>query len=106
MILSPICLLSVSLIQKVSPFQWQVMRSPNGTINSDPERFPGGMKALADYIHSKGLKFGVYSAQHEFTCQRRPGSWMHEAVDVESYCDWGVDCARQQHPSSRPKFLP
>ena len=74
---------------------WQVMRSPNGTINSDPERFPGGMKALADYIHSKGLKFGVYSAQHEFTCQRRPGSWMHEAVDVESYCDWGVDCARQ-----------
>ena len=38
---------------------WQVMRSPNGSINSDPERFPGGMKALADYIHSKGLKFGV-----------------------------------------------
>lgn len=38
---------------------WQVMRSPNGTINSDPERFPGGMKALADYIHSRGLKFGV-----------------------------------------------
>ena len=40
------------------------------------------MKALADYIHSKGLKFGVYSAQHEFTCQRRPGSWEHEDVDV------------------------
>ena len=42
-------------------------------------------------MHSKGLKFGVYSAQHEFTCQRRPGSWEHEALDVRSYCDWGVD---------------
>ena len=40
---------------------WQVQRSPNGTINSDPSRFPGGMKALADYIHSKGLKFGPSS---------------------------------------------
>ena len=39
----------------------------NGTINADPTRFPGGIEALATYIHSKGLKFGVYSAQHEFT---------------------------------------
>lgn len=49
------------------------------------------MKALAGYIHSKGLKFGVYSARNEFTCQRRPGSWEHEAIDVQSYCEWGVD---------------
>jgi hypothetical protein len=67
----------------------QVQRSPNGTINADPARFPGGMKALADYIHGIGLKFGVYTAQHSFTCQRRPGSYMHEEIDVESYCDWG-----------------
>jgi len=70
---------------------WQVERSPNGTINADPARFPGGMKSLADYIHTKGLKFGVYTAQREFTCQRRPGSWEHEAIDVASYCEWGVD---------------
>jgi hypothetical protein len=39
---------------------WQVQRNVNGSINSDPSRFPGGMKSLADYIHSRGLKFGVY----------------------------------------------
>ena len=63
----------------------------NGTINADPTRFPGGIKALADYVHSRGLKFGVYTAQHAQTCQDRPGSYMHEAIDVESYCNWGVD---------------
>ena len=70
---------------------WQVERSPNGSINADPARFPGGIKSLADYVHSLGLKFGVYTAQREQTCQRRPGSWEHEAIDVQSYCDWGVD---------------
>eukprot|EP00039_Didymoeca_costata_P005551 m.82420 g.82420 ORF g.82420 m.82420 type:complete len:933 (+) comp12870_c0_seq3:75-2873(+) len=70
---------------------WQVQRSPNGSINYDPARFPGGMKALADYVHKLGLKFGVYTAQRELTCQRRPGSWEHEEIDVQSYCDWGVD---------------
>ena len=38
---------------------WQVERSPNGSINADPARFPGGMKALADYVHKRGLKFGL-----------------------------------------------
>lgn len=70
---------------------WQVARDPDGTINADPARFPGGIKALADYVHSKGLKFGLYSAQREFTCQSRPGSWKHEAQDVATYCNWGVD---------------
>lgn len=77
---------------------WQVARTRvgpdqlfNGSITADPERFPQGMKSLADYIHNKGLKFGIYSAQREFTCQRRPGSWQHEAIDVASYCEWGVD---------------
>ena len=36
-----------------------------------------------------GLKFGIYTAQREFTCQRRPGSFQHEAIDVNTYCDWG-----------------
>ena len=45
-------------------------------------RVPGG---LLDCGHTR------YSAQREFTCQRRPGSWLHEAVDVQSYCEWGVD---------------
>ena len=54
---------------------WQVERFPNGTIQPDPVRFPSGMKALADYAHSKGLKFGVYTARGSRTCQDRPGSF-------------------------------
>ncbi len=70
---------------------WQVRRDPDGTIVADPERFPSGMKALADYIHSKGLKFGLYSDAGTKTCQGRPGSRDHEAQDAKTYASWGVD---------------
>ncbi len=53
---------------------WQVSRDDNGNIIPDAKRFPSGMKALADYIHSKGLKFGIYSDAGTGTCQNRPGS--------------------------------
>ena len=52
---------------------WQVSRDADGNIVPDAKRFPGGMKALADYIHSKGLKFGIYSDAGTGTCQNRPG---------------------------------
>ena len=49
---------------------WQAPeRAPDGTMIPDPDRFPSGMKALGDYIHSKGLKFGLYTAMGEATCQ-------------------------------------
>ena len=48
---------------------WQVGRDENGNIIADPERFPNGMKALADYVHSLGLKFGLYSCAGTHTCQ-------------------------------------
>jgi len=70
---------------------WQVERNPDGTIQPDPVRFPSGMKALADYAHSKGLKFGVYTARGSKTCQTRPGAYAHEAVDAATYCSWGLD---------------
>jgi alpha-galactosidase len=70
---------------------WQVKRAPDGRIEADPERFPAGMKALADYVHSKGLKFGVYSDAGTGTCQNRPGSKDHETVDAKTYAEWGVD---------------
>ena len=70
---------------------WQVERFENGTIQPDPVRFPSGMKALADYAHSKGMKFGVYTAKGSVTCQRRPGAYKHEKTDAQSYCDWGLD---------------
>lgn len=70
---------------------WQVSRDSDGNIVADPQRFPSGMKALADYIHGKGLKFGLYSDAGEYTCQRRPGSKGHERQDAKRYAEWGVD---------------
>ena len=71
--------------------RWQAARSPNGTIIPDPVRFPSGMAALADYAHSKGLKFGLYTARGSETCQSRPGSLNHEYIDAATYCDWKID---------------
>jgi alpha-galactosidase len=70
---------------------WQTSRDDNGTIIADPQRFPSGIKALADYIHSKGLKFGLYSCAGTMTCAGRPGSKGYEYKDAEKYAEWGVD---------------
>ena len=69
---------------------WQISRDENGTIVVDPH-FPNGIKYLADYAHSKGLKFGLYSDGGYYTCQLRPGGYLHEAIDAKTYADWGVD---------------
>jgi alpha-galactosidase len=70
---------------------WQLERAADGAIRPDPARFPSGMKALADYVHARGLKFGLYSDAGERTCQGRPGSLGHEAQDARTYAAWGVD---------------
>ena len=70
---------------------WQIDRDAEGNIVPDPKRFPSGMKALADYIHSKGLKFGLYSDAGTLTCQKRPGSRGYEFQDARQYAAWGVD---------------
>jgi alpha-galactosidase len=70
---------------------WQIDRDSSGIIIPDPDRFPSGMKALADYVHSKGLKFGVYSCAGTKTCQGRPGSHGFETQDAQKYAEWGVD---------------
>ncbi len=70
---------------------WQISRDENGKIVPDPERFPSGIKTLADYIHSKGLKFGIYSCAGTKTCQNRPGSNGYEIIDASTYAEWGVD---------------
>ncbi|MBN1417000.1 MAG: glycoside hydrolase family 27 protein [Bacteroidales bacterium] len=70
---------------------WQVGRDSAGNIIADPERFPSGMKALADYVHSKGLKFGLYSCAGSSTCQGRPGSRGYQFQDARQYAAWGVD---------------
>jgi alpha-galactosidase len=70
---------------------WQVGRDLNGNIIPDPERFPSGMKALVDYVHSKDLKFGIYSDAGTKTCQKRPGARGYEFQDARTYASWGVD---------------
>lgn len=60
-------------------------------IVADPEKFPNGMKAVADYVHSKGLKFGMYSCAGVRTCADYPGSFDHEFIDAETFAEFGVD---------------
>jgi alpha-galactosidase len=70
---------------------WQGERDEQGRIQADRQRFPGGMKALADYVHARGLKFGLYSDAGWLTCGSRPGSRGHEFQDARTYAQWGVD---------------
>jgi alpha-galactosidase len=70
---------------------WHGQRDSLGFIHPDPDRFPSGMKALSDYIHSKGLKFGIYSDAGWQTCGGRSGSRGHEYQDAMQYARWGID---------------
>ena len=66
-------------------------RDEEGLLVPDPEKFPQGMKAVADYVHSKGLKFGMYSCAGVMTCAGYPSSYDHEFVDAATFASWGVD---------------
>ena len=70
---------------------WQGTRDSLGFIHPDPTRFPSGIKALADYVHSKGLKFGIYSCAGNQTCGGRPAGRGHEYQDAIMYAQWGID---------------
>ena len=66
-------------------------RDENGKLVPNPEKFPNGMKAVADYVHSKGLKFGMYSCVGTMTCAGYPGSFNYEYTDAKTFAEWGVD---------------
>ncbi len=70
---------------------WQGPRDANGFITADAKKFPSGIKALADYVHSRGLSFGIYSDAGRLTCGGRPASQGHEYQDALTYARWGVD---------------
>jgi alpha-galactosidase len=70
---------------------WHGGRDSLGFIYPDPIRFPSGIKALSDYVHSKGLKFGIYSCAGIKTCGGHPGGRGHEYQDAITYARWGVD---------------
>jgi alpha-galactosidase len=74
---------------------WQIDRNKNGKIIVDSSRFPEGIKYLADYVHSKGLKFGIYTCCGTKTCGGRPGSYGYEAIDAKTYAEWGVDFIKE-----------
>src|SRR5438874_1656440 len=68
---------------------WEGGRDEQGRIKTN-EKFPD-MKALADYVHSKGLKLGIYSSPGAQTCAHFEGSLGHEEQDAQTYADWGID---------------
>ena len=70
---------------------WHGERDEQGFIQVDPQKFPSGMKALADYVHSKGMKLGIYSDAGWKTCGGCAGSYGHEFQDAYTYAQWGVD---------------
>lgn len=70
---------------------WHGERDSLGFIRPDSARFPSGMKALADYVHDRGLKLGVYSDAGSKTCGGKPGSRGYERQDALTYAKWGVD---------------
>ncbi|XP_067000152.2 alpha-N-acetylgalactosaminidase isoform X2 [Anabrus simplex] len=66
-------------------------RDSDGRLQADPDRFPNGIKALADYVHAKGLKFGIYEDIGTYTCMGYPGVDGHHEIDAQTFADWGVD---------------
>jgi alpha-galactosidase len=70
---------------------WVGGRDKYNNLIGDAEKFPSGIKALADYIHSKGLKFGIYSSAGQLTCEQYNGSRYFEAQDAKRFAEWGVD---------------
>lgn len=81
-------------------------RAPNGSLLPDPIRFPRGMKFLTDYVHSKGLKFGIYEDYGTKTCAGYPGSMDHLKTDAFTFADWGVDYVNFDGCNSDPLSQP
>ena len=84
-------------------------RGADGRMVPDPEKFPHGMKYIADYVHSKGLKFGMYSCAGYLTCAGYPASYDYEWIDAQTFAEWGVDFLKYDfcfHPMTvRPDML-
>jgi alpha-galactosidase len=70
---------------------WPGGRDVRNNIIADPKKFPSGMKALADYLHSKGLKLGLYSDAAQLTCGGYTASYGFEQQDAKTFASWGID---------------
>jgi alpha-galactosidase len=76
-------------------------RGADGRIAPDPSKFPRGMKFIGDYIHAKGLKFGIYSSAGTRTCDNYSASFDTEFLDAKTFAEWGVDYLKYDY-CSRP----
>ena len=70
---------------------WQGGRDEEGNILPDPDKFPNGIKPVADYVHEKGLKLGIYTDAAKTTCAGKVGSWGHVEQDINQFAEWGID---------------
>ncbi len=85
---------------------WQCKkRDKNGKLRENPEKFPHGMKYIADRVHEKGLKFGMYSCDGMLTCGGYPGSFGHEFEDAQYFADIGVDYLKYDN-CCKPRSAP
>ncbi len=83
-------------------------RGADGGLQPDPDKFPHGMEAVAEYVHSRGLKFGLYGCCGTRTCAGYPGSFEHEFEDAARFASWGVDYLKYDnchHPESIPSHI-
>jgi alpha-galactosidase len=85
-------------------------RGPDGRLVADPVKFPSGIKSLADYVHGKGLKLGIYGDAGTKTCAGYPGSLGTEDLDARTWADWGIDYLKydncfNQSDGSREDFV-
>lgn len=72
-------------------------RAADGKPLPHASKFPNGIKVAADYVHEKGLKFGIYSDAANMTCAGRFGSYGYEKIDAQQYADWGVDLLKYDY---------
>ena len=74
------------------------MRRVNGVLEGVADRFPSGMRALGDYIHSKGVQYAIYTAESATTCAGYPASKGYETVDANTFASWTVDYLKVRYP--------
>ena len=80
-------------------------RDASGRLQADPDRFPSGIKALADYLHGKGLKLGIYGDYGTYTCGGYPGSIDHLELDAQTFAEWEVDYVKLDGCYSSPDSM-
>ena len=83
---------------------WEGGRDAQGHLLANPKKFPGGIKAVADYVHVKGLKLGIYSDAGTRTCGGEVGSYGHEEDDAATFASWGVDYLKYDYCNAPDDF--